>query len=204
MFVVSIDKDLINRYSVALLGKEIDAIQINNNRLKVKDRLSQMELRNLWEETINLILSSDLDLTDIEVANKIEEEMIKSILCNSAPSDKEATRLEQDRAAKLAKQYIMENSKKQISIMDICEEVGATERTLYLGFRGLYGTTPKAFLKYLRLKHARKELLRAEPGCTVTNVAYKWKFYHLSRFARYYYDVFNEYPSETLKRSLIV
>lgn len=202
MFVVSIDKELINRYSVALLGKEIDNIQINSNRLKIKDRLSQMELRDLWEETINLILSSDLDLSDIDVANKIEEDMIRSILCNSAPSDSKATRAERHLAAKLAKQYICENSKKQISILDICETVGATERTLYLGFGELYGLTPKAFLKYLRLHHARKDFLRAEPGSTVTNVAYKWKFYHLSRFARYYYEVFKEYPSETLKRTL--
>ena len=28
----------------------------------------------MWEETINVIFSSDLDLTDIDVANKIEEE----------------------------------------------------------------------------------------------------------------------------------
>jgi AraC family ethanolamine operon transcriptional activator len=202
MFVVSIDKDLINRYSVALLGKEIDAIEINNNRLKVQDRLSQIVLRNLWEGTINLIFSSDLNLSDIDVANKIQDEMIRSILCNSAPSESNPSRIERHRAAKQAKQYILENSKKRISILDICEAAGATERTLYLGFGELYGLTPKAFLKYVHLHHARKELLRAEPGCTVTNVAYKWKFYHLSRFARYYYEVFNEYPSETLKHSL--
>lgn len=202
MFVVSIDKDLINRYSVALLGKEIDAIHVNNNRLKVKDRLSQMELRNLWEETINLIFSSDLNLSDIDVANKIEEEMIRSILLNTDPADTSASRAERHRAAKQARQYILEKKNKQMSILDICEAVGATERTLYLGFGELYGLTPKTFLKYLRLSHARKELLRAEPGCTVTNVAYKWKFYHLSRFARYYYEVFKEHPSETLKRSL--
>lgn len=177
MFVVSIDKELINRYSVALLGKEIDDIQINSNRLKIKDRLSQMELRNLWEETINLILSSGLDLSDIDVANKIEDEMIRSILFNSAPSDSNPPRAERHRAAKQAKQYILENSKKQISILNICEAAGAAERTLYLGFGELYGLTPKAFLKYSRLHHARKELLRAEPGSTVTKVAYKWKFY---------------------------
>jgi AraC family ethanolamine operon transcriptional activator len=202
MYVVSIDKDLINRYSVALLGKEVDDIQINSNRLKIKDRLSQMELSNLWEETINLILSSDLDLSDIDVANKIEDEMIRSILYNSAPTESNPSRSERHRAAKQARQYILENSKKQISILDICEAVCAAERTLYLGFGELYGLTPKAFLKYLRLHQARRELLLAEPGTTVTNVAYRWKFYHLSRFATYYYEVFNEYPSETLKHSL--
>lgn len=202
MFVVSIDKELINRYSVALLGKEIDDIQIKSNRLKIKDRLSQIELRDLWEETINLILSSDLDLSDIDVADKIQDEMIRSILCNSAPSESNPSRIERHRAANQAKQYILENSKKQISILDICEAAGAAERTLYLGFGELYGLTPKAFLKYIRLQQARRDLLLAEHGSTVTKVAYKWKFYHLSRFARYYYDVFKEYPSETLKRNL--
>ena len=203
MFVVSIGKDLINRYSVALLGKEIDGIQIKNNRLKIKDRFSQMGLRNLWEETINLLLSSNVDLTDINVADKIEEIMIRPILFNSASTDYRPSRLKQHRAAKQAKQYIIENSKKHISMLNICEAVGATERTLYLGFKELYGLAPISFLKFLRLHQARKELLQAEPGCTVTKVAYKWKFYHLSRFAKYYYDVFNEHPSETLKHGKV-
>ncbi len=202
MFVVSVDKELINRYSVALLKKEIDAVRVNNNRLKVKDRAGQTELRNLWEQTIDLIFSSDLDLSDIDVAKKFEEEMISSILSNSTPSDNRATRAERHRAAKRARQYILENNNKQMSILDICEETGATERTLYLGFGELYGITPKAFLKYLRLNRARKDFLRAEPGCTVTKVAYKWKFYHLSRFAGYYCEMFKEHPSETLKRAL--
>ncbi|GEM_PF-1583021 len=201
MLVLSIDKDLINRYSIALLGNDLDAVNTCNNRLKIKDESSRRELVDLWKSTINLAISSDQNLQDINFANKIEEEIIRSVLCNSAPSDSRPTRVERHRAAKRARQYILENKNNLMSILDICEEVGATERTLHLGFKELYGLTPKTFLKYLRLHHARKELLRAESGCTVTSVAYKWKFYHLSRFARSYYEMFNEHPSETLNRS---
>jgi len=104
----------------------------------------------------------------------------------------------------MAKQYILENKNKLVSILDICKAVGATERTLHLGFKELYGITPKAFMKYLRLNNARKELLQSDLSTTVTDVAYRWKFYHLSRFARSYYETFGEKPSDTLKRSICI
>jgi len=201
ILVLSIDKELINRYSMALLGKEVNAVNTYHNRLRIKDESARKELVNLWSQTLNLSLSSDENLQDGEFANKIEEDLISYILCSSGSSSYHATRVIRHHAAKLARQYIIENKKKQMSILDICEAVDATERTLHLGFQELYGLTPKAFLKYLRLNYARRELLRSKPGCTVTRVAYKWKFYHLSRFARAYYEVFNEYPSETLNRS---
>jgi AraC family ethanolamine operon transcriptional activator len=202
MLVLSIDEDIINRYSITLLGEELDAIDSYNSRLKVKDESARIELMNVWERIINLALSSDNDLRDINFSKMIQEEMITTILCNTDPADTSASRAERHHAAKQARQYILENKNKQMSILAICEAVGATERTLHLGFKELYGLSPKAFMKYLRLNYARKNLLQAEPGCTVTHVAYKWKFYHLSRFARSYYEMFKEYPSETLTRSI--
>jgi AraC family ethanolamine operon transcriptional activator len=35
---------------------------------------------------------------------------------------------------------------------------------------------------------------------TVTEVAFRWGFWHLSRFAREYRSMFGESPSETLRR----
>jgi len=94
----------------------------------------------------------------------------------------------------------MENEKKQFSILDICEAVGATKRTLYEGFRELYRVTPNAYLKYICLNNVRRELLGADLSTTVPDVVYKWKFYHLSRFAKSYDKMFGEYPSEALRR----
>jgi AraC family ethanolamine operon transcriptional activator len=106
--------------------------------------------------------------------------------------------IERHRAAIKAREFILENKNSLLKIFDICEAVGTTERTLHLGFKELYGVTPKVFLKYIRLNCARKDLLQPNPHTTVTSIAYKWKFYHLSRFAKQYCEMFGEFPSETL------
>jgi AraC family ethanolamine operon transcriptional activator len=157
MLVLSIDEDIVNRYSITLLGKELDAIDSYNSRLKVKDESARIELMNVWERIINSALSSDNDLRDINFSKMIEEEVITTILCNTDPADTPSSRAERHHAATLARQYIMENKNKRISILDICEAVGATERTLYLGFKELYGSSPKAFMKYLRLNYAKEK-----------------------------------------------
>ena len=118
--------------------------------------------------------------------------------------DNPAPRTERHRAAKLARQYLVENSSNMVTILDVCDAVGTTERTLFKGFKELYGLTPKTYYKYLRLNNAKRDLLDAKLDTTVTKAAYKWKFYHLSRFANCYYEMFGVYPSETLKHSIKV
>jgi AraC-like DNA-binding protein len=58
------------------------------------------------------------------------------------------------------------------------------------------------YLRNRRLDRAREELLDAVPvdGVTVTEVAYRWGFRHLSNFAVLYRQRWGESPSETLRR----
>ena len=63
------------------------------------------------------------------------------------------------------------------------------------------GTTPKAYFKELRLTAARRELLRAERGARVTDVALRWGFLHFGWFAHDYRERFGETPSATLRRA---
>jgi AraC family ethanolamine operon transcriptional activator len=46
----------------------------------------------------------------------------------------------------------------------------------------------------------RRELLLAEPGALVTEVATRWGFFHLGRFAQDYAALYQERPSTTLQR----
>jgi len=55
----------------------------------------------------------------------------------------------------------------------------------------------------LRLTQARRALLSAERG-TVTQIAMRFGFLELGRFAVDYRSTFGERPSETLRRSLSV
>jgi AraC-like DNA-binding protein len=52
----------------------------------------------------------------------------------------------------------------------------------------------------VRLEKVREDLARAEPGTdSVTEVATRWGFLHLGRFAAAYRSAFGEHPSQTLR-----
>jgi AraC-like DNA-binding protein len=74
-------------------------------------------------------------------------------------------------------------------------------RSLQENFRRSLGTSPMRYLRDFRLEQVHKELLAAEPGAvTVTEVAARWGFVHLGRFAAAYRQRFAERPSDTINR----
>ncbi len=100
-----------------------------------------------------------------------------------------------------ARDYIEANLGFPISLADITAAAGVHVTTLLKGFKHYYEISPIAYLKLKRLEAAHRTLLAAEPLTTsVTEVATKWGFFHLGRFARDYRQLFGELPSETLKR----
>jgi AraC family transcriptional regulator, ethanolamine operon transcriptional activator len=64
----------------------------------------------------------------------------------------------------------------------------------------VFGVTLYRFRKLERLNKARDALLAARPHDTVTRVAMDWGFSEMSRFASDYRAVFDEVPSDTLRR----
>ena len=84
---------------------------------------------------------------------------------------------------------------------DIAAAAGVSIRTLLEGFRHFRGTTPMAALRAMRLKAVRGELLVAAGRATsVTDIALKWGFINLGRFAEAYRKRYGELPSQTLRR----
>ena len=73
-------------------------------------------------------------------------------------------------------------------------------RSLQESFRRSLDTTPMAYLRHLRLEKVRDELMAAAPGTvSVTDVAARWGFVHLGRFAAAYRSEFAERPSDTMR-----
>ncbi len=69
------------------------------------------------------------------------------------------------------------------------------------GFRSHLECTPAAYIRTVRLERCRRDLQAALPGdASVTNVAAKWGFHNIGRFARLYRDCFGENPVDTLRR----
>ncbi|WP_118184742.1 helix-turn-helix domain-containing protein [Paraburkholderia phosphatilytica] len=87
------------------------------------------------------------------------------------------------------------------TVLDICHAVGTSRRKLQYCFEETLGTHPAHYLRVLRLNAVRRELRRHSHGAaSVSDVAFRWGFWHLSRFATHYRQLFGELPSETLKR----
>ena len=83
----------------------------------------------------------------------------------------------------------------------LAEVAGVGLRSLEEGFRRHVGMSPIQYLRGVRLERAHEDLLSQEPeNTTVTEIAYRWGFTHLSRFAEAYAVRFGERPSDTLRR----
>ncbi|MCC0035162.1 MAG: helix-turn-helix domain-containing protein [Hoeflea sp.] len=83
--------------------------------------------------------------------------------------------------------------------VDICLALGVSERTLQYAFHDYVGMSPLAYLRVCRLNRVRAELASADPASTtITQVAMRFGFLHLGRFAGDYRRLFGVAPSETL------
>lgn len=90
-----------------------------------------------------------------------------------------------------------------IRIATLCRVVGVSERGLRNAFYSVRGTSPKRALVTMRLSDARRALVA--PGTTpttVTEVATRFGFYELGRFAVVYRQAFGEPPSQSLHAHL--
>jgi AraC-like DNA-binding protein len=73
-------------------------------------------------------------------------------------------------------------------------------RTLQEAFRKNLGMSPLTYVSEVRLQRVREQLKVSIPGTvSVTDIAYRWGFAHLGRFAHRYRARFGETPSETLR-----
>ena len=60
-----------------------------------------------------------------------------------------------------------------------------------------------AFLRQIRLQHAREMLLRSDADISVTEAAFACGFSNLGHFARHYFNRFHERPSDTVRRKKV-
>ena len=105
------------------------------------------------------------------------------------------------RYVRQAVEHMRANLHLPLTISDIAGTIGVSSRLLQLGFRKIHGTTPVAYLRRVRLDAIHDELSRPENLLPVSEVALKWGFTHMGRFAALYRAAFGLYPSDTVRRA---
>ncbi|MEM9658891.1 MAG: helix-turn-helix domain-containing protein [Planctomycetota bacterium] len=104
-------------------------------------------------------------------------------------------------AVRKAETFIERHAADGISLRDLSEASGVSERTLEYAFLEQYGMGPKRFMTAHRLLAVRRLLRAADPRTSsVADAANTWGFWHMGQFAADYRRRFDELPSETLRR----
>jgi AraC-like DNA-binding protein len=99
--------------------------------------------------------------------------------------------------------YLEAHPDRPLYLTEICAAIGVSERTLRVSCEEHLGMGPIRYLCLRRMHLVRRALLRADPStATVTRLATDHGFWELGRFAVAYRALFDESPSESLRRPL--
>lgn len=104
------------------------------------------------------------------------------------------------RTVERAVQYMRSHASEPIGVVDICQAVGVHSRVLQYCFNEVFGVTPVAYLRCLRLHQVRREIKEA-PNESLGDIAARWGIWHLGRFASDYKRLFGELPSTTARNA---
>ncbi|MDT5147095.1 MAG: hypothetical protein QOC58_1740, partial [Mycobacterium sp.] len=104
-------------------------------------------------------------------------------------------------AVRRAIAYLEDAAAEDVRISDVAAAARLSTRALQDAFRRYLDTTPMSYLKSIRLARAHADLRQAsvEGGTTVADVAYRWGFGNLGRFAADFRREFGRSPSEVLR-----
>lgn len=100
-----------------------------------------------------------------------------------------------------AEEFLAAHLERPVSLADVARAAEQSVRSVSRAFQREHGMGPIAFLRQRRLEAANRDLSAAEPDATtVTEIALRYGFTHLSHFAGAYRTAFGEAPSATLQR----
>ncbi|MFI9029176.1 AraC family transcriptional regulator [Streptomyces sp. NPDC053560] len=86
------------------------------------------------------------------------------------------------------------------TVLELARIAGVAPRSLQAGFKQHLESTPMGYLRRLRLERAHHDLVRLGPAVSVTEVAGRWGFTHLGRFAAAYRSRYGKLPSQVHRR----
>jgi AraC-like DNA-binding protein len=106
------------------------------------------------------------------------------------------------RIVRQAIELLRSHPEKPWTTATLAREVAVSARSLQEGFQHSTGVPPMRYLRELRLERVHTDLLGAAwESATVSQIARRWGFLYLGRFAASYREKFGETPSETLRIS---
>lgn len=93
------------------------------------------------------------------------------------------------------------NMEQLVKLTELADSTGYSLRAMELIFKKTVGMTPTHWFINIRLNGALRDLIQGSKSSSVSDIASRWGFQHLARFAEQYRKAFGELPSKTLARA---
>lgn len=139
-----------------------------------------------------------------ELVRAIEQQMIHLMIrciADGVSADFTSGTCRHDAIVKRFEEFLAANPDEPLYLTEICAGIGVAERTLRSACEEHLGMGPIRYLALRRMHLVRRALVAADATKTsVTRVATDHGFWELGRFSVAYRMLFDESPSETLRR----
>jgi len=138
-----------------------------------------------------------------DAARGLEQVLIEAMVACLAHSEDRENGLAQGQHAIVMRRFrrvVEENPEQPLYIPEICKAIRVAGRTLRMCCQEHLGMGPKRYLLLRRMHLARRALRQAPDAASVTDIATRYGFWQLGRFAVEYQSLFGESPSATLRR----
>jgi AraC-like DNA-binding protein len=152
---------------------------------------------HLAEEAPEMIANPD-------AARGLEQALVEAMISCLADGEVREDSLAQRHHTIVMRRFrrvVEEHPEQPLYIPEICKAIRVASRTLRMCCQEHLGVGPKRYLLTRRLHLARRALREAAPdAATVTDIATRFGFWQLGRFAVEFQSLFGESPSATLRR----
>jgi len=204
--MVQIDRDLLERVAAQHLGHELAQPLEFDLGLDMAPGASQGWL-SLLAYLLNEVDGGSPLLQFPLLRAQIEHLVVTTLLLaqqhNYRTEMSSPGRAATPRHVRCVEEYIRAHAEQPLTVADLAAYAKVSTSSLYEGFREFRKASPMAYLKAVRLQRVKEDLLRAEQATdSVTEIALRWGFAHLGRFANYYKKMYGESPSETLRKGV--
>jgi len=204
-----------------LLAVKVDRIALENTLAAMLDRPVTSPVRlgprldlssglgASWLRLVQLIMVDTAQQASVMhhplIGQRLQESLVTGLLL--ATDHQYRTQLDSrrpftaaPRAVRRAAEAMRAEPERPFTVTDLAEVAGVSRRSLQQGFQRYVGMSPMTYLRDVRLGRAHDELRYGDPAdVSVAEVAYRYGFLHLGRFAALYRQRYGESPSQTLR-----
>jgi AraC-like DNA-binding protein len=201
-YEVFLSPDIINpilesKFNIKKIDSKLLTLDVRTDKVKAIIQFieSSMSMLNSFEDAQkSLSFKKNLqEVVSFMVVDLIGEKTKVKRLTNNNPEFS---------LVRLAEEFIDSSCETIFSIQQIADKLFTTPRNIQLAFKKHRSYSPMQFLKLQKLHKAHDNIIKSNNHrLSIKEVALGVGLFDLNRFSKYYFELFGELPSHTLKRT---